>query len=110
MNTINFKFEQKEYKKTSIFVNGQLAGYIEVSGEEIMYSFLEEEYRGKGLYKMMLIASINLGNEAILYSFNRNEYSNPCYEKWVNDSLDAKEPICITLEDESLVFTKVSDL
>ena len=111
MKNIEFKFEKKTYRKVIMIIDGNEAGYIEFSGEEIMYSFIEEEYRGKGLYKMLLIAALNLGGYDILYSFNRNEYSNPVYQKWMNDdTLSEDENIAISLNGEKVDFTKASEL
>jgi GNAT superfamily N-acetyltransferase len=111
MKNIEFKFEKGTYRKVTMCIDGNEAGYIEFSGEEIMYSFIEEEFRGKGLYKMLLIAALNLGGYVILYSFNRNEFSNPVYQKWMNeDNLSENENIAISLDGEKVDFTKVSEL
>ena len=111
METIEFKFEKGTYRKVTMTIDGDEAGYIEFSGEEIMYSFIEEEYRGKGLYKMLLISALNLGGYVILYSYNRNEYSNPVYQKWMNDdTLSENENIAISLDGERIDFVKVSEL
>lgn len=111
MKNIEFKFEKGTYRKVTMIIDENEAGYIEFSGEEIMYSFIEEEYRGKGLYKMLLIAALNLGGYIILYSFNRNEYSNPVYQKWMNDdTLIESEIIAISLDGEKVDFTKASEL
>lgn len=110
MKSLKFEYSEGTYRKVTMFVDNNEAGYIEVSGEEIMYSYIEEEYRGKGFYKMLLIAALNLTGYQVLYSMNRNEYSNPCYAKWTGDEmLNENENIIINLDGEKLQIMKVSD-
>ena len=99
MKEIKFTYENQT---CTMFINQIEAGHIELGGEEIMYSEIEEEFRGKGYYSMLLIAAFNMSESYVLYSYNRNEFSNPCYEKWVNTDLEETETLVICVDDEKL--------
>ena len=109
MNTIQFSKVEGE-QKVEMHIDGEYAGFFEVSSEGIGDFRIEDveieaEYRGKGLYKAMIIATFNILKISTLRSENRNYKSNPAYEKWVGEELDYQTPVWITLNGEKLEFT-----
>ena len=61
---------------------------------------------GKGFYKMLLIATLNLTGFESLSSNDRNSYSNPAYKKWCNnENLSQSTEVIISVQNEDLIFT-----
>jgi hypothetical protein len=110
MNSINFTYESDD-KTIYLEIDGKEAGSLELTTYyndlyQIELIEIEEEFRGKGFYKMFLIAALNMvPNITGLFSNNRNQYSNKVYEKWTGKELDSKQEIVIYLENDNLNFT-----
>lgn len=90
-------------------INGEQAGYIKLSdmggAYQIEKSEIDEEYRGKGYYKGLLLAAIQLTGAAMLISNERNENSNRAYISWTgNDDLEGDQQVNIYVVGEKMFF------
>jgi hypothetical protein len=110
MKTLNFTLTKDENDTITVYKNNQEAGYLDVSNVsdklvgEIEHVEIYENFRGQGLYKMILIAMLNLSNYQVLLSNNRNNTANAIYEHWVGQELSGTDQVEIRLENESLRF------
>lgn len=96
---------EQEYLSIIVNYNDEYAGELLVNEDtcEIRNVEIVPEYRGKGLYKMLLIAALQEVEELI--STDRNKFSNPCYIKWMGvELLNNTQKVTITLDDEKLTF------
>lgn len=112
MNNIEFCIENENYGFPAIelIIDGIVRGSFEVANEgfgsfRIENVVIDSEYRGKGFYKMLIIAAFNMFSIDTLRSDNRNEKSNPCYEKWCGQDLCENETVFIQRDGEQLIFT-----
>ena len=114
MKTLEFNYtrttdvdddREQEYLSIVVNYNDDYAGELLINEEtcEIRYVEIVPGYRGKGLYKMLLIAALQEVEELI--STDRNKFSNPCYIKWMGvESLSNTQSVTITLDNEKLNF------
>lgn len=115
MNTIKFEIEDwsenenegVNHSEVFVMVDGKCAGFLRVNNENghIEYVEIYSNYRGKGFYKMLLIAAINLTGLDTLHSNDRNQMSNLAYEKWLGQSLPKEYDVFISVIDEQLNFS-----
>lgn len=114
MKQIKFEIEEwsennnegVDHSEIFLMVDDKCAGFIRVNNEDghIEYVEIYPEYRGKGFYKMLLIAAFNLGGYDVLVSNDRNKMSNVAYEKWSGQSIPKEDTIEILLDGENLKF------
>ncbi len=116
MKTLNFTLTKDENDTITAYKNNKEAGYLDVSNisdglvGEIEHVEVYKEYRGQGLYKMLLIAMLNLSSYQVLMSNNRNDQANGIYAHWTNlEDLDGTDEVEIRLENESLIFDGIED-
>jgi len=102
--------------------------YLDIDGEEaavLNYALLsdnptspvyqielvevEEEFRGRGFYKMLLHAFFSFNTNAVLNSNDRNEKSNAIYRKWCDFSLEKEQEVNIILKDEAFIFQAIDE-
>lgn len=107
METLNLK---KDGNKVLLLVDSEECGFLEIAAEgfgayRIENVRIDTGYRGKGLYKAMLIASFNFFKIDTLLSYNRNDKSNSIYENWTGVDLDRGDQVYIQLLGEKLEFT-----
>ena len=96
---------EQEYLSIIVRIDGKYAGELLVNEDnnEIRNIEIPTEYRGRGLYKMLLTAALQELSELI--STDRNKFSNPCYMKWMNTtSLSNTQKVVITLDGEEIFF------
>jgi len=107
MKTINFTWNDEDYK-VEMTIDDNEAGFIEVSDDRIQKVFIEKEYRGLGLYTQLLICALNMSGIDSLRSCDRNDNSNPIWEKWIGEELDYTDNCYVCLDDneKGLFFTK----
>ena len=98
------------YKTVTIYVNGNVAGYIAIEkglkGEGyIEYVEIFDKYKGKGYYNMLLISCFTMFGIIDLHSGNRNKNSNPIYQYWTqNKDLGNKDDVRISMNKGKLSF------
>lgn len=69
---------------------------------------ISEEYRGRGIYKMLLSALFNLTSYSVILSDCRNEYSNKTYKNWLNiETLNDNDQVEIRLENDTFYFEMI---
>ena len=109
MNTV-----VKNGNKAELFVDGVFAGFIELSDEgcgtfRIENTEIEDQYRGKGLYRVLISGAFDVFGASVIRSAERNINSNWCYRNWTgNDELDQNAVVWIEKNNETLVFTEES--
>lgn len=111
MNNINIT---KEDSKVVLEIGCEKVAFLKVANEgfgsyRIENIEIDEEYRGRGFYKMLLIAAFNIFGIDTLRSDNRNHNSNPIYCKWTNSDISGDDQVYIQLCGESLEFTVNND-
>jgi ribosomal protein S18 acetylase RimI-like enzyme len=67
---------------------------------------ISEEFRGLGIYKMLLTNAFKLFGIEKLRSYSRNENSNPAYQKWVGENIAASDKVLIKISKGNLCFSK----
>ncbi len=87
-------------------IDGSSAGMIEISENCIEKVEIEESFRGKGFYKSLLLAALQMSELDSLRSNQRNSYSNPAWEKWVGEELEYTDECFVCIDGEGLFFTK----
>jgi len=107
MKNQEFKYEE-ETMTVTMFIDSNDAGFITVSEDKIEEIEIKKEYRGRGFYTQLLIAALNMSGIDSLRSCNRNEDSNPCWEKWTGETLEIDDNCYVCLDDneKGLWFTK----
>jgi GNAT superfamily N-acetyltransferase len=71
----------------------------------IEYVEIFKEYQGKGFYKMLLKAAFELNSSLdMLLSKDRNEDSNPIYQKWLGFEFGFRRHVTISICDNELIF------
>lgn len=112
MKNLNFTLTKTENDTMTVYKNQREAGYLDVSNVsdnlvgEIEHVEIYKDFRGQGLYKMLLTAMLNLSSYQVLISNNRNDTANAVYERWMGEELDGKDTVEIRLDEESLIFEK----
>ncbi len=106
---ISFEFEEEE-STIWMEIDGKSAGSLvldEMScGDALIGNVdINEEYQGKGLYKQLIASVFSLSEVESLRSNNRNENSNPCWEKWTGRELEFDEPCFCDMESHGVVFS-----
>lgn len=107
MKNLTFTWNNEDYK-VEMIINGEEAGFIEVSDDKIEKIFIEKEYRGKGLYTQLLISALNMSGIDSLRSCDRNDISNHVWEKFTGEELEYTDNCYVCLDDNEngLYFTK----
>ena len=102
---VNEDYPEKEYLFVYLNIGGVLVGELKIDEEDGHIEFVEiqPDFKGKGFYKMLLLAGLQEVPE--LYSDDRNVFSNPAYKHWTNDNLlSCEDTVYIEIENESLKF------
>ena len=92
-----------------LLIDGKEAGFInlDIQGDEAQIAGVAifKTYKGKGFYRQFLTAVLIELKLFQLVSTQRNENSNPCYEKWCEQNLDEDQVVNIRLNfDDELEF------
>ena len=98
-----------EYTCILLLVDGQEAGFInlDIQGDEAQIAGVAifKNHKGKGYYRQFLTAVLSELKLFQLVSTQRNENSNPCYEKWCGQNLNEDQVVNIRLNfDDELEF------
>jgi len=110
ISNISFSYDETA-EVCTMTVNNEEAGEIKLAGEDIMLAEIYDEFQGRGLYSMFLTAALNLSGKQVLYSTDRNEFSNPCYEKWTgNEDLEKEEKVVVFIDSEKLYVIVASEV
>jgi len=113
MKNLNFNLTEANENgnlQIDVELNGEYAGNIEFTDynmgvvAHVENIKIESEFRGKGLYRMLLMTIFNLTSFEVIVSDNRNDYSQPIYQHWINEEIESDTMIEIRLEDENLSF------
>ena len=111
---LNFELGKNSAGLPTVFGydNEVQVGFFTVTGEgmgtfRIEQSEIEKEYRGKGLYKLFILAAFDLiAGLEIIRSHERNLHSNYAYIKWTGvESLDPEQIVWIQKAGNRLEFT-----
>lgn len=98
MKNLNFNWNEEDLK-VEMTIDGEEAGFIEVSEAQIEKIFIEKKYRGLGLYSQLLISALNMSGIDSLRSCDRNEISNHVWEKFTGEELEHTDNCYVCLDD-----------
>ena len=115
MKNLNFKLTTSENSEDNdnitAYIDSAEIGHISFTNfndnivAHIEHIQISEEYRGRGMYKMLLSALLNITSYSVILSDCRNGYSNKIYKKWLNaENLDDNDKVEIRIEDEKFYF------
>ena len=98
-----------EYTCIMLLIDEQEAGFInlDIQGDEAQIAGVAifKPFKGKSYYRQFLTAVLTKFKLFQLVSTQRNENSNPCYEKWCGQNLDEDQVVNIRLTfDDELEF------
>jgi ribosomal protein S18 acetylase RimI-like enzyme len=103
----NLTFTRSE-RTVKLTVDGEEVGHIEVADLGGAYYIedvnIDPQFRGRGFYKMLLIAVFQLFGAEMLVSNNRSDTANFCYEKWTGQELERTQEVTIGLYGEQIEF------
>lgn len=100
--TVTYNEENKTYW---LNINGNEAGFLTAGegsddcrqiGEVEFYS----GFKGKGLYRILLTAILQISGIEQFYSDNRNETSNAIWEHWTSMELDYEDMCYVDLNTD----------
>ncbi len=111
MSNVTFQIKESETLPTvAAICEGQEIGYFQVASEgfgdfRIEDTKIDVEFRGQGIYRKMIVAAFELLQMSTLRSDNRNQNSNPIYEKGCGQELEFDTPVWITCANGQLTFS-----
>ena len=93
-----------------MYVDGIYAGHLNTVSEgsgifRVEKVEIENEFRGMGLYRQLLVATFGLKKCDIIRSFERNYLSNPIYCAWTGEDIDGDKIVWIQCFGGKLEFT-----
>jgi hypothetical protein len=100
--TVTFNEETTTYW---LNINGVDAGFLELGTgskdcRQIGNVEIYKDFAGKGLYRTLLTAILQISEIEQFYSDNRNETSNAIWEHWTGEELDFEEICYVDLNSD----------
>jgi len=108
MKKIEFAKNEQE-SQIDLIIDGVAAGFCSFDDSNGGFARMgkieiDEDYRGMGFYRQLLVNMCRVFNLQGFYSHERNSVSNRIYERWVGEELDEDKQVDVWCDGEHLEF------